>query len=124
MMKKGISTIIAAIILVVITIGLIATAYLYFAGIVSVGPVVAIASAYCDDTNLVKISIRNDGTSDLTADDIKWLVDGSPTSPTSGCSGSINPGESVVCEFQMAGDALYDLKAIGPRNQAGGPVQC
>ena len=125
-MKKGISTIIAAIILVVITIGLIATAYLYFAGIVSVGPVLAIASARCS-SNVISVTIRNDGTSNLDCStDIDWLIDGATaTAMGTTCDNTaLVPGSVEVCSFDKTTSGVYDVKAIGPRNQAGGPVTC
>jgi len=75
-MSKGIATIIATIILVVITIGLISTAYLYFASIVQVGPVVSIASAYCNTTDDIIITVRNEGTEAITATNLQFLKDG------------------------------------------------
>jgi len=135
---KGISTIIAAIILVVITIGLIATAYLYFAGIVSVGPVVAVSAGYCNydsDANSynVTLTLKNDGTATWT--DLTFMWDGQEVDSLIADCESIDPGGAKTCMFvngtPAAGNAMpedisgtHTLNAIGPRNQAGGPITC
>jgi len=132
-MRKGISTIIASIILVVITIGLISTAYLYFAGMVSVGPVVSVASAYCDSANDIQITVRNEGTSDLDLDPTDFLIDGAALTTndvTGSCLSVITAGNSSTCNVtsiggtQLTDGKLYNILVIGPRNQAGGPVTC
>jgi hypothetical protein len=133
-MSKGIATIIATIILVVITIGLISTAYLYFASIVQVGPVVSIASAYCNSDNDIMITIRNEGTSDLGLSVSDFLMDGTALSTgdvTGACLDSnIAAGGSATCNItsigatQLSDGKLYNVLVLGPRNQAGGPVTC
>jgi len=124
-MKKGISTIIASIILVVITIGLISTAYLYFSSIVTVGSIVSIASAHCDSSGAITVAIRNDGTANLNVYGLTWIVEGTqqPT-PTCG-TGTLVPGNSTTCELTaMVIPGVNNIVAIGPKNQAGGPVTC
>ncbi len=44
------------IMLVVITIGLISTAYLYFSSIVTVGPVLSVASGYCNTSKIISVT--------------------------------------------------------------------
>lgn len=124
-MSKGIATIIATIILVVITIGLISTAYLYFAGIVQVGPVLSVASAFCNSTQHIKVTLRNEGTDSLNAaTGITWLLDGDDTSPTEACSpATIAAGGTSTCVISGT-SGVRNILAIGPRNQAGGPVTC
>lgn len=133
-MSKGIATIIATILLVVITIGLVSTAYLYFAGIVSVGPVVSIANAYCNSDDDIMITIRNEGTSGLSLDYGDFLMDGTALS-TGDVSGvcltsDIAAGGSAPCNITSIGGTqlddgkLYNVLVLGPRNQAGGPVTC
>ena len=124
-MRKGISTIIASIILVVITIGLISTAYLYFAGIVTVGPVLSIASAYCNTTQHITITLRNEGTSGMSTTDITWLNNGNPVSQVDvSCSpNTLNAAETTTCVINGS-SGVNNIVAIGPKNQASGPVTC
>jgi len=132
-MRKGIATIIATIILVVITIGLISTAYLYFASIVQVGAVVSIANAYCDSSNNIQITVRNEGTQDLILAFSDFLIDGTPliTADISGtCLAGISATKTGTCTITaksgtaLVDGTLYNILVIGPRNQAGGPVSC
>ena len=123
MMKKGISTIIAAIILVVITIGLIGTAYMYFSGIVSVGPVLALASGYCNTTNHIHITIRNDGTAAFATTDLSVLQDGTAKTVTWEPVGSIDPGSTTTGVY-LSSPGLKNVLIVGPRNQINGPITC
>ena len=127
-MRKGISTIIATIMLVVITIGLVSTAYLYFAGIVSVGPVLSIASAYCNGTGtnrMIPVTLRNEGTSDLSVTAITWLNNGQRIYVGTNCtSTTITASFAVTCVIWNASSGVNNIMAIGPKNQAGGPVTC
>ena len=136
-MRKGIATIIATIILVVITIGLISTAYLYFASIVQVGAVVSIANAFCDASDDIHITIRNEGTTDLSLDAGDFLIGGTPLVADdftgSDCiDNAIAATKTRTCTIAsiggvatpLADGTLYNLLVIGPRNQGGGPVSC
>ncbi len=124
-MSKGIATIIATIILVVITIGLVSTAYLYFAGIVQVGPVVSIASAYCNTTDHIIVTVRNEGTEDITATNLDFLKDGNSVSLAQACAPTnLAAGDTVSCVMTGTDGAVNNILVIGPRNQAGGPVNC
>jgi len=128
---KGISTIIAAIMLTVITIGLVATAYLYFSSIVQVGPVVELAAAYCkktDGTFNITLVIRNSGTSDLNTGNLTFVVDANDYSTSTTCDvDTLSSGESTTCEISRTGgfsSGLHQVLVVGPRNQAGGPLTC
>jgi len=121
---KGVSTIIASILLVVITIGLVATAYLYFSSIVTVGPVVTVASAYCNTTNHILFTIRNDGTSALNTTTITWLKDGASQTDVNCEPQSVDAGHTTTCVLSGTDNAVNNILAIGPKNQAGGPVNC
>ncbi len=121
-MNKGISTIIATIMLVVITIGLISTAYLYFSSIVTVGPVLSVASGYCDTNKNIFVTLRNDGTSAMSTSAITWLNNGN--SIAAACNPTtLNASSSTSCT--MTGlSGVNNVLAIGPKNQAGGPITC
>ena len=123
-MRKGISTIIATIMLVVITIGLISTAYLYFAGIVSVGPVLSIASAYCTPGTppTIYVTLRNDGTANVNTTSLTWLNNGNSISATCNPT-TLNASSTTSCTF-TGQSGVNNILAIGPKNQAGGPINC
>lgn len=70
---KGISTIIATIIFVVITIGLVSTAYLFFGGVLTrtTSKVISVV-----DAEAHKVIVRNDGTDTVASDEISISVNG------------------------------------------------
>jgi FlaG/FlaF family flagellin (archaellin) len=143
---KGISTIIAEIIMVVITIGLISVAYLYMSGLLTATTAqsIALLDAYCESTDKnITVLIKNDGTSPINTTAIKWYVDGSDKSlnvypndaGTSSCYNSavtLGAGSSkscIICGKNVAGCANLqtgsrELRIIGPSNAVGGTVSC
>ena len=77
MNKKGISAIIATILLLMITIALAGTAYVYMSGMLTgrTSKIISLLDASCTNANITVV-ISNDGTADITlADDIKVFVD-------------------------------------------------
>lgn len=73
---KGISTIIATIILVVITIGLAASAYVFLFGFLKgkMAKPISILGHSCNGTHITLV-ISNDGTETINPDDIKVYVE-------------------------------------------------
>jgi FlaG/FlaF family flagellin (archaellin) len=133
---KGISTIIATIIMVVITIGLIGVAYLYMSGIITgaTSQNIAMLDAYCEPTNNnITVLVKNDGTVGITT--MRWYVDGIEKNyyvPTTCNSTSISlaAGNSVSCTIYgiatqaNIADGFRELRVIGPSNAVGGTVEC
>jgi FlaG/FlaF family flagellin (archaellin) len=79
---KGISTIIASILLLVITIGLAATAYLFISGMLlqSISKIISILDASClpfsPTQGNITLILSNDGTMNITDSEIIILIDG------------------------------------------------
>ena len=76
MMNKGISAIIATVLLLLITIALAGTAYVYMSGMITgrTSKTISVLDASCSGTTITAV-ISNDGTSAITyASDIKILV--------------------------------------------------
>ncbi len=76
MRKKGISAIIATVLLLLITIALAGTAYVYMSGMITgrTSKTISVLDASCSGTTITAV-ISNDGTSAITyASDIKILV--------------------------------------------------
>jgi len=112
---KGISTIIAAILLVVITITLAGSAYLFFSGVLigKISKVISIVSAKAN-----YIIIRNDGTDIVASDDVKITVNGEQVEIIN--PQDIEPQKSVVLKF-IPTDFGSELKSasinvLGPSN--------
>jgi hypothetical protein len=134
---KGVSTIIASILMVVITIGLTSVAYLYLSGIISgtTAQNIALFDAYCEPAdNNITVLIKNDGTIGITSNLIKWYVDGVDKSsnvyPVAECRGSntLDAGKTVSCIIfgsqANLGNGFRELRVIGPSNAVGGTVEC
>jgi len=96
MSNKGVSGIIATILLVVIVIALIGLAYNYFSGIMSgrTEQSISLSDAYCNETHIT-IVLLNDGTKDLSDSDITVLIDNLPRSDNY-AFGTITPHDTAT----------------------------
>jgi len=96
-MKKGISGIIAVVLILLITVALAGSVYMYVTGMFSgkTANTISISSISCIDGNMTLV-INNDGSKDITSGDLKILVDNSDT--TSSFSGTfpINPQKNTI----------------------------
>jgi len=101
---KGISAVIATILMLVITIALAGTTYLYFTGIFTTQTQgIEITDAFCDSSGSVTIAIRNLGTSSITS--MTCLR----TSPS---SGSCNPGFTGSNTPNIASGAVQNFPGV------------
>jgi len=91
---KAISTIIAAIILVVITIGLVSTAYLFAGGVIT-GQMSKVISLV--DAKAHKVIVRNDGTATISSDEISISVNGQEVEIIN--PQQIEPKETAILKF-------------------------
>jgi flagellin-like protein len=105
MLKKGISTIIATILLVIITISLVGTVYIFFSGLLhSLIQGVKIGSISCKADGNINIIIRNIGTdpiTHLTVDQIEPADD-----EANDWEGILEAGEITVYTDVCLGQAL------------------
>ncbi len=128
---KGISTIIASIILVVITIGLISVAYLYMSGLLTgtTGKNIQLNDAYCDlasyNNYTITTMIKNIGTVNITT--LSFYVDGKTR--TSTCT-TINfaPQDAINCVLfgsstENITKGTHQLRIISSTS-VGGPIDC
>jgi FlaG/FlaF family flagellin (archaellin) len=74
-MSKGISTIIAVILLLIITIALTGTAYMFISNLMGsrMEKVVSLLDATCNN-NVLLLVLRNDGTKTIASADLKIIV--------------------------------------------------
>jgi FlaG/FlaF family flagellin (archaellin) len=96
-MSKGISTIIAVILLLIITIALSGTAYMFISNLMGsrMEKVVALLDATCNN-NALLIVLRNDGTKQITGNDLKILVNNVDRTLCYQNLVTINPGTSIA----------------------------
>ncbi len=127
---KGISVIIATIILVVITIGLVSTAYLYIMGLIKgrTATNIELVYSYCNSTGHMSVIVKNIGTSNITTTDIDFIVDGSSKScsNTGEWTGDIGSGDAKSCVISLGSGATgyHDLTVVGPSNAISAKVEC
>ena len=128
---KGISVIIATIILVVITIGLVATAYIYISGLItsSTAKNIELVHAFCyknETTNKYDMTliVKNIGTTKISTSNISVFVDGKKQEGMSWSpSGDLSVGDSAsVVINQTIG--YHDVSIVGPSNSISVRVQC
>jgi len=124
-MRKGISTIIATIILVVITIGLVSTAYLYFSGLIGgmTEGAISLIDAYCVGNDHIIAIVKNEGTADISS--LSCIINGAAC--TEG-------GDTTCPTLSLGSTCTYNITNVIPSgmnqvrvigaNSVGGPVQC
>ena len=122
-MKKGISTIIAVILLLIITISLAGTAYMFIIGMLSrqISKPISILGASCNATNHITLLISNDGTEPIKENEIDILIDGERI----GFFGKyIEPkNTNISSDFQGKPDS-NNIRAISPSNSVEITVWC
>jgi flagellin-like protein len=130
---KGISAVIATILMLMITIALAGVAYMYISGIFTAKTGVVIefdaTATSCSGTDITAY-LRNTGTIATTLNLITVSGTTSAGGPITGgacaASGSLNPGAgSLPCSVTLTGTSgTNTLIASGPTNTARGTVYC
>jgi len=111
-MKKGVSAVIATVLMLIITIALAGTAYMYITGVFT-GTVqeIEIVDSFCEGGE-VTITIRNIGTTAITSLNIKQA---SPSDDilTASFQGAIEPGKTInykdTCEGVTGRSCIYRI---------------
>jgi FlaG/FlaF family flagellin (archaellin) len=127
---KGVSTIIASILMVVITIGLTSVAYLYMSGLLISRTVtnIQLADAYCKTGSLYFL-IKNIGTQNIN-NNVTVVIRGSTLAVGAITCDPLFPlgaGNSTFCRNTSALNTqpgANELRIIGPSNAVGGTVFC
>jgi hypothetical protein len=113
---KGISTIIASIMLVVITIGLISVAYLYMSGLMTgiTATNIKLEDVFCNTTHMIYL-ITNIGTANVTS--LTIYMDGQLQTKICDPTLPIAAGGSTTCIHAVNPVAGYhDVRVVGPSN--------
>lgn len=120
---KGISAIIATILMLLIALSLAGTAWYYFNVVITskTGKVIDILAADCTTATNVAVTIKNDGTLNILAGEITVLVDG--VAPTGTCASvpAIGYGNSTTCIVNAGAptnSGTHTVRAAGPANSA------
>jgi len=120
---KGISTIIATVLLLIITISLVGTAYMFMSGMLTskISKPISIMGGSCNRTNHITLVISNDGTDPIEEDDI-MIYNGS-IQITNFDKIHITPKDSNVTSFQAAPGSNL-VRVISPSNSAEFTIWC
>lgn len=113
---KGISAIIATVLLLLITIALAGTAYVFITGLISpkVESTIELMSATCTG-NSITIVISNLGTQPVTLEyDADFLVDGTPTA-CGAADLTISGKDAGVCSITSTA-GVHTVIILGPAN--------
>lgn len=122
-MKKGISTIIATILLLIITISLAGTAYMFITGMLTgqMSKPISILGASCNTTDDITLVISNDGIDPIKENEIDILIDGQRI----GTFGKpIQPKETNVSSEIKGKSGSNNLRATSPSNSVEITVWC
>jgi flagellin-like protein len=131
---KGISTVVATLLMLIMTIALATLAYSYISGVFTArtAVVLSIAGADCNPTtNNINVTLRNDGTSPINLNAITLSgtkADGSamisvPCSNST--SGILAAGNTTTCPNTLTGsDGTNTVKASGGGSTATGIAYC
>lgn len=130
---KGVSAVIATILMLMIVIALAGMAYMYLIGMFTArtGKTIDITDAGCralaSDGYYVSIKNLDTATAITISSDLTARVDGN-VAPLAGCSSStIAAGTTVNCNITATGGAagtFHKVRIIGPANSAEEPAPC
>jgi len=127
MNEKGIATIIAAIILLIITISLAGTAYAFINLILKgrISKSISMLGSSCNGTH-VTIVIANEGTDVINGTELKVLINGQPANPPDfGADVTIEPHSSAVKTFAgVQANKPNQIIVTSPSNSVDFTVWC
>jgi FlaG/FlaF family flagellin (archaellin) len=126
---KGISDVIAMLLMLVITIGLVGLAYSYISGVFTARTAVVLSmvpEASSCTPSTINIVVRNDGT---TASGGVTVTVTSPGGASGSCSiASIKPGQEASCSVSrgttLTGSGYYKVVATTSGSTANGMIYC
>jgi flagellin-like protein len=125
---KGISAVIATILMLLITIALAGTSYLYISGVFTSKTSVSLAidpTSSCT-ASVFTVAVRNDGTGVASNVQIDVTLPDGTSMPTICSIAKINAGStnSTACPVSGGGSGLYEVRAYGNGATASGPIYC
>ena len=126
-MKKGVSEIIATILMLVITIGLAGTAYVYISGMLTgkTAQTISLMDASCDpNTGDTIVVFSNDGTQNIDTTDMAVYVDNSPATGTFTPTTVNAHTTGTILISGLETNALHTILVTSPTNSGRIQVQC
>ncbi len=132
---KGVSAIIATILMLIITIGLAATAYVYINDLLTgkTSTPISLIDYYCTPgaaAGDVTIVFSNDGSEDLDTSVMQVLADATPLDVATACDINPNPVPSHSTGVVTCSDALFatgnnvNVRVTSGTNSIRAPIRC
>lgn len=132
---KGVSAVIATILMLMITIALAGMAYMYITGVISTRTGVVIemdeSATSCTGASVITVYVRNDGTLRVDANTITvggTAADGTAivsATCTAAAGTYIDPGAgSLACQTVTGSQGTNQVVVEGPSNTVRGSVYC
>jgi FlaG/FlaF family flagellin (archaellin) len=128
---KGITTVVATLLMLIITIALAGLAYTYISGVMTARTaiVLGIDRTDCDPaTNNITVTIRNDGTApiDLSAITISGTMANGTAIDLKTCgTGTLDAGSTETCTTPVTGsDGTNTIRVSGGGSSATGTAYC
>ena len=119
---KAVSTVIATLLMLIITIALAGVAYTYISGVFTARTAVALSveDAFCDpNLNKIYVVVRNDGTTDATNVNVTVAGVGSLTSYI-----TVPSGQVVTAEINGYASGAHTVIVTSPNSVARSTVIC
>ncbi len=126
---KGISAVIATILMLMITVAMVGLAYMYISGIFTsrTAQSLSLSSIDCAGGD-IHVMLKNDGTEDIEESDIKIYVDEPGPTETADCgTGTLGAGNTTLCSADLSAESTqgsHTVRIIGPANSITGNVYC
>ncbi len=123
---KGISAVIATILLLMITIAIASTAYMYVTGMIGgmTSKTISVSHASCDG-GAITLVISNDGTTALVDGDLKVYVNnGDVTGQFGALDDNVQPHTTSVATGSGGNSGSVTVLIVSPSNSASQTVYC
>ena len=130
LMVKGISTVIATILMLLITIALASFAYTYLSGVLTAQTaktIELVGGIECTTGTSHIITVRNIGTTNIPTGEVAVTVDGtSATCTWSGTGDLVSGGTARTCTTGVTGvtTGSHKVRVLGPGNSLSGTSFC
>lgn len=123
---KGVSAVIATILMLIITIGLAGTAYVYISGMLSskMEKTVSVLDATCNGTHITMV-VSNDGTDTIATGELTIYINNQVSG--SGLGGDLNPRSTAVItgiDGAVTSGSSNTVLVVSPSNSVRQSVWC
>ena len=117
---KGVSAIVATLLMLIITIGLAGLAYSYISGVFTTKTkTLSLVDAFCapeNGKNVAHFVVRNEGTTNITSTELTVINTGGNCDDLSQMTANISAGSTVMLNASGCNPGTVSIRLIGPSN--------